>query len=203
MVDELSEPAVILHDFFGDLRARSVGLLEAAFVTEHDAQAGNQERCLAGTAFKGGRIELRVRSEDLRVSPVADAGSGDAAFSFTDDFRLLRLFICAECGVWLRLSLIGEGSGFTAPELHTVGLAAAVDFDVEAGRKSVDDGSADAVQTTGCCIGTAAELTARVQLGEYDFEAREPRARLDVDRDAAAVIGHFDRAVRVHRDGDG
>ena len=48
----------------------------------------------------------------------------------------------------------------------------------------------------------AAELAARVQLGEDHLDAGQPGLGLLVDRDAAAVVVHLDRAVGVQRDLD-
>ena len=56
---------------------------------------------------------------------------------------------------------------------------------------------ADAVQAAGRGVGAAAELAAGVQLGHDDLDAGQAGLRLDVDRDAAAVVAHLDRAVGV------
>ena len=48
----------------------------------------------------------------------------------------------------------------------------------------------------------AAELAARVQLGEDHLDAGQPGLGLLVDRDAAAVVVHLGRAVGVERDLD-
>src|SRR5690606_21018817 len=61
---------------------------------------------------------------------------------------------------------------------------------------------ADAVQTTGCRIRSAAELAAGVELREDDLDTAEARLRLDVDRDAARVVAHLDRLVGVQGDLD-
>src|SRR5690606_14635964 len=95
-----------------------------------------------------------------------------------------------------------EDAGLAAVEGHRPGLAAAVDLDLQALGERVDDRGADAVQAAGCRIRPAAELAARVELREDDLDAAEPRARLDVDGDAAAAIAHLDAAVRVEDDVD-
>src|SRR5581483_2790441 len=46
-------------------------------------------------------------------------------------------------------------------------------------------------------VGAAAELAARVQLGHHDLDAGKAGLRLDVHRDAAALVVHRDRAVGV------
>ena len=46
-------------------------------------------------------------------------------------------------------------------------------------------------------VGAAAELATRVQLREHDLDARETRARFDVDGDATGAVAHLDAAVGV------
>ena len=48
----------------------------------------------------------------------------------------------------------------------------------------------------------AAELAARVQLGEDDLDPGQAGAGLDVDGDAAAVVAHLDGAVGAEDDLD-
>lgn len=83
-----------------------------------------------------------------------------------------------------------------------MGVAVAVHLDVETGGQGVDHGGADAVQAAGGRVGAAAELAARVQLGHHDLDAGQAGLRLDVDRDAAAVVADLDRAVVVQDDLD-
>jgi hypothetical protein len=83
-----------------------------------------------------------------------------------------------------------------------VGLAAAVDLDVQPGRQRVDHRRADPVQASGGRVGAAAELAARVQPGHHDLDPGQAGARLDVDRDAPAVVPDLHRAVGVQVDLD-
>ena len=69
--------------------------------------------------------------------------------------------------------------------------------DVEPRGEGVDHGGADAVQATRGGVRPAAELAARVQLGEDHLDAGEPGLGLLVDRDATAVVVHLGRAVGV------
>src|SRR5690606_23928546 len=100
------------------------------------------------------------------------------------------------------LSRVREDPGLAPAERHRVRLAAAIDLDVEALGEGVDDRCADAVQAAGCRIRAAAELSAGVQLGEDHLDTAEPRARLDVDGDAATAVVHLDAAVGVQPDVD-
>ena len=58
------------------------------------------------------------------------------------------------------------------------------------------------MQAAGSRVGTAAELSAGVQLGEDDLDAGEPGLGFDVDRDAAAVVVDLHRVVRMQDDLD-
>ena len=97
---------------------------------------------------------------------------------------------------------VGEGARLAAPEAHRVGLAPAVDLDVEARGQRVDDRGADAVEAAGGGVGAAAELPAGVEARVDELDAGEAGARLDVDGDPAAVVAHLDRAVVVQGDLD-
>ena len=65
--------------------------------------------------------------------------------------------------------------------------------------KGVDDARADTVQTAGDLVASAAELAARVQHGVDDLKRRTARLRLNVDRNAAAVIHNGDGVALVDR----
>ena len=58
------------------------------------------------------------------------------------------------------------------------------------------------MQAAGGRVGAAAELTAGMELGENHFDARESGLRLDVHRDAAAVVVDFHGAVGMQEDLD-
>ena len=170
-----------------------------SLVADDEGQARDEERGLPGPGDQLVVVEGGVLEEDLLVGPVADPGPGDAPLGLADHGQL--------AGALVRRELRGRGlvsgrdvrevAGLAASEAHCVGLAAAVDLDVEAGREGVDDRGADAVQATGRGVGAAAELAACVQLGEDHLDTGESGARLDVHRDAAAVVADLDRAVAV------
>ncbi|MDR6141661.1 hypothetical protein QE375_001215 [Microbacterium foliorum] len=136
------------------------------------------------------------------IRPVADARAACAARRLADDPELALVLERRELRVRSLLAAVGEESGLATVERHRVGLAAAVDLDVEALGEGIDDGSSDAVQTPGSRVGPAAELAAGVQLREDDLDAGQARARLDVDGDAPATVVHLDAAVIVQDDVD-
>ena len=167
-----------------------------ARVAHHQGQAGHEERGLAGPVVQLVDRDRRVLEEGLPVGPVAHPGAGlllrdlagDPQPGALDERRVRRA--------------VAERAGRAAPEAHRVRLAVAVDLDVEPRGQRVDHRGADAVQAAGRGVRAAAELAARVQAGHDDLDAGEPGARLDVDRDAAAVVAHLDRAVGVQVDLD-
>ncbi len=82
-------------------------------------------------------------------------------------------------------------------------MALTADLDVEPGRQRVDDGAADAVQTTGDGVPAAAELATGVQDREDDLDGGTALAGHDVDGDAAAVVDHAHATVGEQGDVDG
>src|SRR5439155_5616222 len=69
-------------------------------------------------------------------------------------------------------------------------------------RQGVDDGDAHAVQAAGHRVPPAAELAAGVEHGQHDLEGGPLLDRVQVDRDATAVVDHPDATVGQQRDGD-
>ncbi len=174
--------------------------LGTAQVADRDLQAGDDERGLPGSRDQLVEGELRVLGEDLPVRPEADPGAADALAH--------PGALAAEAGgrdERRRGPLAGEHAGVAALEGHAGDRRWALDVDVEAGRERVDDGRADPVQTAGGDVRAAAELAAGVQLGEDHLDAGQAGLGLLVDRDAATVVVHLHRAVRVqgHLDAGG
>src|SRR4029079_10995021 len=119
---------------------------------------------------------------DGRVSPEPDRRAGAVAGRVADDVQAL-----------LRLTAVDEA--------HEVPLAVAVDLDLDQSGQGVHDGHADAVQAAGDLVALAAELPARVQHREDDLgRAQRVVLRVDVDRDATAVVD--DLAPAVFQQGD-
>ncbi len=136
--------------------------------------------------------------EDLRVSPVTNAGArhalrnlADHAQFATGDERRERRIGAGACGA------IVEDTRFAAMERHRPGLAVTVDLNVEARAQRIDDRRTNTVQTTGCGIRTTAKLAAGVQLGENDLNAAQSGLGLDVDGNAARAVTHLDTAIGV------
>ena len=133
---ELGDAAVVdegLH--VGGRLPRRAG--HAALVTDDQGQAGDEEGGLAGPRDQPVVVELGVLEEDLLVRPVADPAAGHAALGLADDRQLAGPLVRRELVVG-RLVVgrdVGEVAGLTATEAHRVGLAAAVDLDVEPGRQ--------------------------------------------------------------------
>ena len=203
---ELADAAVVEEGLLvGAVLPRRTG--EAPLVTNDDGEARHEETRLTSARNELVVVELRGLEEDRRVGPVAHARTGDAAPGLADN---LELAAGLERRERVRRALreriggvaVGERAGLAAAETHAVRLARTVDLDVETRTERVDDGRTDAVQTTGGRVRPATELAARVQFREDDLDARQTRARLDVDGNAAAVVAHLDGAVGQEDDLD-
>src|SRR5207253_8374644 len=124
------------------------------------------------------------RVEIFRVRPQADDGAGALLFYF---FRAQLL---------LELAAL-EGNAVPLPIAEHRHLAAL--------GERVRYGDADAVQAAGDVIHAVArarELAAGVEHAEGDFHGGLLLFLVHVDRDAAAFVLDFDRAILVDGDGD-
>ena len=118
------------------------------------------------------------------------------------------------CGSGRNLNLgaapVGRAAGLfqfalrlAALERHPVELLLARDLDFHALGQGVGDRDADAVQAARGVVDLGVEFAAGVQRAHDHFErglALELRVR--IDRNAAAVVGDADEAVRLHLDFD-
>ena len=86
--------------------------------------------------------------------------------------------------------------------LLAVKLAVARDGERQRAGKRIHDGNADAVQAARDLVGVVVEFSAGVQHGHDDLGCRAVFFRVDVGRDAAAVVDHRHRLVRVDRHDD-
>lgn len=190
---------------FGELRDAAVEAVArldgfvAALVGDDDLEAGNEERRLTGALHELVEAEGRVFREDLPIGPVADACAGDPAGRLAHDAQLAAALERGEGRVG---TVAGEEAGLAPVERHRVGLARAVDLDVQALGQGVDHRGAHAVQTARGGVRTTAELAAGVELGEHDFDAGQARSGLDIDRDATGPVANLDAAVAVQHDVD-
>ena len=117
------------------------------------------------------------------MSPSAQNVTADAAL-------LRRADLLQRAGLGHVVAL--EPLGAVAPDAHLEPLG-----------QRVDDGDADAVQTTGDAVALAVELPARVQDGHDHLEGGPLLHRVHVDREAAAVVLDPDAAVGQQGDPDG
>ncbi len=86
-----------------------------------------------------------------------------------------------------------------ALEAHRVDFSVARNLDLEPIGKRVDAFRADAVQTAGIFVSALPEFPAGVQIRQDQLDGRHLEFRMHVDRNAAAVVPHRNRAV--HMDG--
>lgn len=164
------DAALIHHLLSLHLRMPGVG--------EDNAHAGIQKGEFAQPVLQRRIVELDV-SEGLRARHEAHHGAA-AAFRRRSDH--------------------GErGFRVAIAEAHLEFLALAPDHEVERGGERIHHRDADAVQAAGDLVGILVELTAGVQLGHDDLGRRDALLGVDVGRNAAAIVGHGDRAFRVQR----
>ena len=168
-------------------------------VDDGDFQSRNKEGCLTNPIDKLLIAEPRGIVENLRVGPVTDTRARGLRRDLADDFKLSRTVLARafERGVrrWLGRVGVLVDTGMPLMEGHVVGLAVAVDFDVETGAQRVDHGRTHTMQTACRIVRGVAEFRAGVQLGQDDLDACKASFRLDIDWDAAAVVINLDRAV--------
>ena len=125
---------------------------------------------------------MRLGAEDLGVG--AEAHLGAAAVR-----RLAGVLQFA-----LRLAAL---------ERHSIKFLAARDLDLHALGKRIGDRNADAVQPAGSLVDFRIELAAGMQRAHDHFERGFLwKFRVRIDRNAAAVVGDGDEAVRGHLDLD-
>jgi hypothetical protein len=120
--------------------------------------------------------ELR-RVEVLGVRAEIDAGAGVTFADAANHFQFRGL------------EAIGEG--------HLVLVAVALDPHADLGRQGVDHRNTDPVQAAGELVVLVGELTAGVQFGENQFDARDALFGVNVHRHAATVVADFQRVVGV------
>ena len=58
------------------------------------------------------------------------------------------------------------------------------------------------MKSAGGGIGSAAELAAGMELGEHDLDPGQARLRLDIHRNPAGAVAHFDTVIGVQHHGD-
>ena len=81
-----------------------------------------------------------------------------------------------------------------------IDFAVAADFHLQPLAQRVHAGDAHAVQSAGNLVAVVVKFAARVQRGQRHLHGRFVLGGMHVHGDAAPVVGHADRAVRVHAD---
>ena len=168
--DEFLDAALVHH---------LLALLDrVAHVGEHDVDAGIEEREFAQAMLQRGEI-------------IFDIGEG---FGRGEERHLGAALALGVADDHQRRHRVAMG------ELDVMLLAVAPDPQLQLARQRVDHGDADAVQAAGNLVGILVEFSARMQLGHDDLGRRDAFALVDVDRNAAAVVAHGDRAVGIEHD---
>ena len=149
-----------------------------SLIRQCDFEPGIQESQLAQSRGQSLEFKFGRDREDRRVGQKRDQRAGILfVFDLADDAEFF--------------------GRFAALEGHVINLAVARDFDLEPVGERVDAFGADAVQAAGIFVGALAELAARVQIGQDQLDRRHFPFRMNIDRNAAAVVAHGDRAIDV------
>ena len=138
------------------------------------------EICLLAEVFQNPLLVHFERGEDLRVRREDDLGAGalrGAGFLDLGGRHAALVFLFIQSPIALHLYA------------HPL-------------RERVHHRDADAVQTAGNLVAAAAEFATGVQSREYGLQRGLFGLRMDVHRDAAAVIGHGDFVLRQKLHGD-
>ena len=83
-----------------------------------------------------------------------------------------------------------------------IDLAFMADLHLEIRGKRIHNGCSDTVETAGYLVSAATELPAGMKHREDNLHSRLAGLRIDPDRDAASVIRHRDRIIRMDDDAD-
>ena len=170
--DEFADASLVAHG----VHAILFGLVGGfdALVADGDMQTGVQ-KCLLAHAGMEGFVVIFQRVEHLGIG-------------FEGDLRAV-LVRGADDAHFL--------GNMAAGEFHLINFPVLADLDLQPLGKGVDDRRAHAVQTAGDLIAPAAEFAARVQDGIDDLQRGLAGLGLNVDGDAAAIVGDGDGVALV------
>jgi hypothetical protein len=109
-------------------------------IARHDQMSspGTRKEVCRARSRSASSSNSRVLEEDLAIGPVAHPRAGHAAGRLADNLSSGAVVVRRErcVGVGPFPGRVGEHAGLAPPEAHRIGLAAAVDLDVEAGGLS-------------------------------------------------------------------
>ena len=155
----------------------------------------------------GGRFALVADGDGQPLVEVGELAQAHLQIIVIEDDRLENVAVGIEGDLGARLVGIaddGEGALRHAAVVDLlVDVAVLVYFHFQPFGQGVDDREADAVQAAGNFIAAAAELAARVQLGEHQLDGGDALFGVDARGDAAAVVFDGTGAVRIDGDADG
>jgi hypothetical protein len=174
ILDERLEPALVVE--LGRFR------LDVAGVGQDQPHARIEERQLAQAMLQRREVELGLGERLWRWQ--------EGNLGAPPRFTVLDRGIVDDRERRFRIAVV---------EAHEMLFAVAPDAQVESARQRVDNGDADAVQTTGDLVGVLVELPAGVQLRHHHLGGGDALLAMDLRGDAAAVVVDGDRAVAVER----
>ena len=166
-VDEGGQPAI--EEEFRNL---AVG---AALVGKLDSDAGIQEGQLAKTMLQRGEIEHRA-GKGLVRGQEGDMRSGHLAGIPTSASAAL-------------------GLAMAEPDIMLAPVA--IDRQIEPCRQRIHHRDTDTVEATRHLVGIIVELSAGMKLRHDHFGGGDTFLGMNLDRDAAPIVGHGDRPVGI------
>ena len=159
-------------------------LVGMTLVAQYDFRTRVQERQFAQAMLQRGVVELDL-GEGFRARQERHAGTALVRHGWPHNLQRCL--------------------GIAVAETDEVLLAIAPNGEIEPSRERVDNGNADAVQTTRHLVRIAllallVELSAGVELGHDDLGCGFTFTFVHAGRDSAAIIGHGARPIGVEHD---
>ena len=173
--------AELLYEFFDPVLVEKFLLLRriAALIGERDFQTRIEERQLAQAGCQALELELGRDGEDRRVGQKRDQRAGCFfAFDFADDRKLV--------------------SRFALGESHVIDFAVARYFHLEPFGKRVRAFRADAVQAAGIFVSALSKFSAGMQIRQHQLDRWHLPFRMNIDRNAAAIVANGDRSIDMN-----
>ena len=172
-------------------------------VDDGDFQSRHQEASLPDTVDQLLVAEFCGIVENLRISPVTDAGTGDLRTDLANDLKFGRAVLARALERRIRRRMlridVGIHTRVTLMERHVMGFAITIHFHIKPGAQRVHHGRAHTMQAARGAVRRVAELRAGMQLGQHHFHAGKLSLRLNVDRDTSSVVGNFHGTVGMQR----
>ena len=173
--------AELLYELFDPVFVEKFLFLRriVAFVGQRNFETRIKECQFAQAGCESFKFELGRDGEDRRIRQERNQRPGGFfAFDFTDDRELVGRFA------------LGES--------HVINFAVARDLCLEPFRQCVRAFCAHAMQTAGIFVSALSKFSAGVQICQHQLNRRHFPFRVNIDRNAAAIVSNRDRPVHMN-----